>query len=189
MGADGTVLILNKDKYKVVVGNDDTYAAGSPANLHAYDKEHVLSEEAYRPSSQHSITVSTEGSAVSSCILTAVGGATGIHEHSALICGDSCIVAVGPFMCSLRIPSLDLEWKAEVDWATCFGVYYSAKHDCLISHGELFIARVEYGGEILWTSGGKDIFTGEFKLFDDYIEVTDFNDESYRFDITTGRSK
>ena len=81
--------------------------------------------------------VSTEGSVISSCILTAVGGATGIHDHSALICGDSCIIAVGPFMCSLHIPSLDLEWKAEVDWATCFGVYYSAKHHCLISHGEL----------------------------------------------------
>ena len=187
MPADGTVLIFNKDNYKVVVGDYDTYTAYS-ADVDCR-KEYRLNEEAYKPSSQHFISVSTQGSVMSSCILAAVGGATGIHDHSALICGDSCIIAVGPFMCSLRIPSLDLEWKAEVDWATCFGVYYSAKHDCLISHGELVIARVEHGGEIVWSSGGKDIFTGEFKLFDDYIEVTDFNDESYRFDITTGKEK
>jgi hypothetical protein len=147
MPTNRLILELNKDRYKVIISNDDTYNSGSADNLHSYDKEYLLGEDFYRPSSQHSVTIRTEGSVVSSCILAAVGGATGIHEHSAIICKDSCIIAVGPFMCSLLIPSLDLEWKAEVDDATCFGVYFSEKHNCFISHGELDIARVEHGAK------------------------------------------
>jgi hypothetical protein len=37
----------------------------------------------------------------------------------------------------LALPSFKLLWHRQVDHATCFGVYFSANHDCLISHGEL----------------------------------------------------
>jgi hypothetical protein len=187
ISAGRPVLELRKGTYKVIVDNDEGYDARSPVNLHSYAKEYPLSEgSGYRPSSKHTVTIRSEGSVIGSCIVTADGGATGIHRHSALICGNSCILAVGQFMCSLHIPSLDLKWRVEADYATCFGVYYSAKHNCFISHGELTIARVEPGGKMAWSSGGKDIFTGILELFDDYVEVTDFNDERYRFDIATG---
>jgi hypothetical protein len=35
-------------------------------------------------------------------------------------------VAVGPFVCCLGLPQLDLLWSAEVDHATCFGIYHSS---------------------------------------------------------------
>jgi len=90
-------------------------------------------------------------------------------------------------MCSLHLPTLDLEWHTQTDWATCFGVYHSLKHKCFISYGELEIARVSYSGEIIWQASGKDIFTNGFVLHDDYIETIDFNDEQYRIDVETGR--
>ena len=182
------MLILKNDEYEIVVENDDTYTVGSADNIRSYDIEYSLGEESFYPSSQHSVTVKSGDRILGSCILLAAGGASGVHEHSALLHENSCIVAVGPFMCSLRIPSLELEWKAEVDMATCSGIYYSAKHHCFISHGELEISRVEHGGKVLWQAGGADIFTNGFELHDNHIEVIDFNGKYYRMGIDTGAS-
>ena len=182
------MLILQKDKYEIVIEKNEIYTAGSADNKHAYDLEYSLGDNAIRPSSRHSVIVKNRDDVLRSCILLADGGATGIHEHSALIYEDSCIIAVGQFMCSLQIPSLELDWQTEVDCATCFGVYYSAKHNCFISHGELQITRVQPGGKVLWQAGGRDIFTNGFELHENYIEVVDWNDERYRMNIDTGKS-
>lgn len=182
------MLILENNKYAVIIENDETYTSGSADNIHSYDIEYSLGDSSLRPSFQHSVVVKNADIVLRSCILLADGGATGIHDHSALIYNDSCIIAVGPFICSLQIPSLELNWKAEVDSATCFGVYYSAKHNCFISHGEHEIARVEYDGKVLWQSGGKDIFTNGFELQENHIEVVDWNNERYHMNIDTGKS-
>jgi hypothetical protein len=182
------MLILKNDNYEIVIENVETYTAGSVDNIHSYDIEYSLGDASFRPSSQHSIVVRNGNNVLRSCILLADGGATGIHKNSALIYDNSCIIAVGPFMCSLQLPSLELSWKAEVDSATCFGVYYSEKHNCFISHGELEITRVEHGGKVLWQSGGKDIFTNGFELHDNHVEAVDWNDERYRMNIDTGES-
>lgn len=58
-----------------------------------------------------------------------------------------------------------------VDAATCFGVYYLPEHACLISHGELEIARLSLSGEIVWSAGGKDIFSEGFRLSREYVEA------------------
>ena len=183
------MLILNKDEYSILIDNDREYAANSADNVHTYNAEYSLGDALYRPSCQHSIVVRKNDDILRSCILLADGGATGIHESSAIIHGNSCLIAVGQFMCSIEIPCLELEWKAEVDSATCFGVYYSATHDCFISHGELEITRVEMDGKVLWHGGGKDIFTNGFELHENYVEVVDWNDEIYRIDIATGQSR
>ena len=112
-----------------------------------------------------------------------------MNEHSAVVLNRSCFVGVGDMLCSLSLPSLDLSWATKVDSATCFGVYYSPQHDCLLSHGELEVARVSLTGEIVWSAGGKDIFSEGFQIVGDYIEAIDFNHEVYRVDIATGRSK
>jgi hypothetical protein len=121
-------------------------------------------------------------------MLTASGGASTVHAHSALVHDGSVIVAVGSHVCALRLPGLDLGWSVVVDQATCFGVYYSAKHDCYISHGEIEVSRVALDGRIVWSANGKDIFSEGFALHDDYAEVVDFNHETYRIDLATGRS-
>ena len=124
---------------------------------------------------------------VSSCILLAGGGASRIHDHSAIILNGFCIVAVGPFVVSLSLSSLELDWVTQSDDATCFGVYHCPDHRCLISHGELEISRLSYAGSVEWHSGGADIFSGGFCLDGDVIRVVDFCDREYAFDIATGQ--
>jgi hypothetical protein len=95
---------------------------------------------------------------------------------------------VSAFICALAIPSLQLQWQVQVDWATCFGVHHAAKHECYISHGECEIACVSYAGQLFQSVSGKDIFTNGFHWYDDYIEVIDWNNERYRIEIPSGES-
>lgn len=176
-------------QFAIEVLNVPDYSPGSADNPRRYEREHRLDDGAHTPSSRHAARVlSDDGdSEVASCILVASGGATGIHDHSALVNGDSLILAVGPFMVSLKLPTLDLNWKIRTDTATCFGVHHSKKHQCYISHGELNVARVSYAGAIEWSQGGADIFTNGFVFMDDDVEAIDFNDDVYVWEIGTGR--
>jgi len=148
-----------------------------------------LGEHDYCPSSQHGLRVIEGNIEVASCIVLTSGAASGVHNRSAFLHEQSCIVAIGSFVCSLAVPCLHLRWHCQVDWATCFGVYHAVKHSCYISHGELEITCISYAGEIVWSVGGKDIFTNGFCLYDGYIEVVDWNDEVYRIELPSGESR
>lgn len=180
------MLRLKNEKYDVVMLDEPLYSLVSVDNTRAYDREYSFAGEDSHPSSKHCISVSSADGQSYSCILLAGGGPSGVHEHSALIHEDRCVVAVGCYMCALSLPALELEWHTRTDWATCFGVYHAPKHRCYISHGELEIARVSYAGEIVWSVGGKDIFTNGFTVLTDEIEAVDFNDERCRIEIETG---
>jgi hypothetical protein len=140
-------------------------------------KEHAVS--------RLGIVVDTNSSQYS-CVLTAPGGPTTIHQHSAEIIDDLLFVAAGNQICCLSIPSLELLWHRKVDWGTCFGVHYSQENGCIISHGELNIMRLSLDGEVAWSVSGKDIFTNGFSLGAEYIEVIDFSSERYRIRILDG---
>ena len=112
-----------------------------------------------------------------------------MHARSAIVAGAQCLVAVGKFIASLHIPSLALIWATQPDDVTCFGIYESRKHNCLISHGELLLSRLTHDGHIEWQAGGCNIFTNGFALHEDTIEVIDFENRKYLFDIVTGREK
>jgi hypothetical protein len=185
------MLQLNAGKFRVTIANDPTHSVGSVDNVNSYDHEYHLDDARaeYAVTSRHAIRISDENELIASCILLAGGGASGIHDHSATIHNGSCIIAVGPFVASLAIPSLRMNWMTQTDDATCFGVYDSPKHGCLFSHGELLIARVSYDGTIVWQFGGADIFTNGFQLDGDVIRVADFYDREYVFDAETGRER
>jgi hypothetical protein len=100
---------------------------------------------------------------VASRVLLAGGGASGVHARSAFVREDACFVAVGPFVCALEVPSLRLLWHARADTATCFGVYDSPTYANIISHGEIEIACLSYSGQVLWSTSGRDIFSGSFR--------------------------
>jgi hypothetical protein len=90
-------------------------------------------------------------------------------------------------LCSLSLPTLDLTRATKVDKATCFGVYYCPEHDCLLSHGELQVARVSLKGEIVWSASGRDVFSEGFRIVGDHIEAIDSYHGVDRIDIVTGR--
>lgn len=173
-------------KYGLELIDEPLYSPGSADNVRSYRREHNFNDAEYRPTSRHGLVLREGGNLRESCILLAGGGASGVHEHSAVTLGDTCFVAVGDTLCSLALPSLDVLWHRQVDAATCFGVYYSTKHQCLISHGELEIARVSLSGEVVWSAGGADIFSERFELHADYIEAVDFNRMVYRLDLANG---
>lgn len=156
--------------------------------LRPYSKEYLLSNGKLHASRRGIIAKAKDGTQVS-CLVYAHGGPTSVYEHSATIIGDLLFLAVGSQLCCLHLPALQLGWHMEVDLATCFGIHYSPEHNCLISHGEIEIARLSLDGEIQWKVSGKDIFTGDLHLFANHIEVTDFNMERYRIRITDGHSQ
>jgi hypothetical protein len=179
---------LASGSFTLTLLDDPTYTPGSADNLRRYDREYCLVEE-YRPVSQYGLVCRQPDGMTRSCILLAGGGASGVHEHSAVVVNDSCFVGLGDMLCCLSLPTLDLMWATKVDTATCFGVYYCPRRDCLLSHGELEIARVTLSGEILWSTSGADIFSEDFRIVGDEVEVVDFNHSVYRIDIATGDSQ
>jgi hypothetical protein len=148
--------------------------------------EHFIEDNGYRASSRHRIAIKDGLNLIISRVLLANGGASGVHEHSAFLHGDTGIIAVGPFACALQLPSLELLWHSRVDTATCFGVCDAPNYSSFVSHGELEIARVTYKGEIVWARAGRDIFSGDFAIGAHHAEAVDFNEVRYRFDLKTG---
>lgn len=178
---------LASGSFLVTLLDDPKYTPGSADNVRRYDREYCLVEE-YRAVSLYGLVCRQSDGTTHSCILLAGGGASRVQEHSAVVVNGSCVVGVGDMLCCLSLPTLDLRWATKVDTATCFGVYYFPKLDCLLSHGELEIARVSLSGEILWSASGKDIFSEGFQIIGDKVEAIDFNHEVYRIDIATGDS-
>jgi hypothetical protein len=181
-------VLFSTDRYELELIDEPLYTPASAYNVRSYSREYKLTGAEARPSSRHGLFLRDGNTPARSCILLAGGGATGLHGHSAVTLDDACFVAVGDTLCSLALPSLDLLWHRQVDTATCFGVHHSAKHNCLISHGELEIARLSLAGELAWCSAGAEIFSEGFKLHPDYVEAVDFNGTVYRMDIVTGES-
>lgn len=177
---------LKYDDYDISLVDEPMYTLHSVDNIRTYDREYILSDDS-QINSKHGISLLEGERILRSCILVASGGGTGIHFQSAVIVGDSIYVAVGNVLCSLKLPSLDLQWQKKVDFAACFGVYYLTNEDCLITHGECDISCIIRNGDLVWNKSGKDIFTESFEIKDDYIEVVDFNHEKYRIRVKDGQ--
>jgi hypothetical protein len=177
---------LEPGSFALTVLDDPTYTPGSADNVRQYDCEYCLVQK-YRPVSQYGLICRDKQGLTRSCILLAGGGASRVHNHSAVVVNGSCFVGVGDRLCCLSLPALDLKWAIRVDTATCLGVYYLPQDGCLLSHGELEIVRVNLSGQIVWSASGKDIFPEGFRIVDDHVEAVDFNHEVYRIDIATGR--
>lgn len=185
----GDSLNLDIENCEIIFRNESIYTSNSADNKFTFDKELFLDDEEECISSKHSVVVNCQNGKTHSCILLAGGGASGVHKNSALVHGEKLLVAVGNFVCCLSLPKLDVAWRTKTDGATCFGIYHSPEHECYISHGELDVARLTYSGEVVWQAGGKDIFTGDLALHEEFISVVDFDNECYRIDIETGACK
>ncbi len=171
--------------YEVELIDEPWYTIGSAANARDYNREYLFCEE--HPSSKHGVICRQGNSNRGSAVLLAGGGATGIHDHSLLALTQHVYVAVGDQVACLELPQLALVWSVEGDGATVFGVHATPRGDALIVHGELLVSRMTLSGEIVWSAGGADIFTGELVVKDNHVHVSDFEDREYRFDLLTGR--
>ena len=168
----------------IEIVNEPDYIFGVAEGDKKYSFEKIL-EALFRPSSIHGIKINGERVA----IFSSAGGATGVHANSLVTVNGYSYLAVGQFIVCFRTNPFQFLWSTEIDSITCFGVYYSETKNALISHGETSIARFNELGNILWSSGGRDMFTGQLSLQDTHIEVFDFNNTKYNICYETGESK
>lgn len=165
---------------------DDSAFTRTPDSPTVYDKVLQADQDLrYVPNAQHAVKVYHEKTLISSAILLASGGGTGVLSDSALVDGDDLIIRCCNKLFSLRLPDLTTNWIIEADDAVCFSIYQY--QDTYISHGELTIARIDKKGNILWQFGGSDIFVclykgTPFEMFDDHIALTDFDGKKYHID-------
>jgi hypothetical protein len=152
----------------------------------SYDKVIQADKDVqYSPTSQHAIKIFKHNNFISSGIILATGGGTGVHSDTALIDDNNLIIRCCNKLFSLSLPNLETNWVTEPDWATCFSIH--KYQDTYISHGETSIARIDKSGKILWSYGGADIFVclyegNPFEMHDTYIALTDFNGSRYKID-------
>lgn len=163
------------------VVNEPTYSFGSTDNVRCYPLEVQLAGGA-QPTSVHGVLLDDEPVAV----ISNGGGASGVHQHSAVFKDGLLYLAVGDSIACLSLESAKLIWSVKVDLATCFGIYFDENNTALISHGELEIARLSEVGEILWRQSGADIFSEGVVLHPKFIEVIDFNKQAYWFRYEDG---
>lgn len=161
--------------------NESMYSLDSADNVRRYPIEHVLGTPR-GIASTHGLLVDGEAA----MLLAGGGGASGVHDHSALLRDDALFVAVGDGVACVALRPFGLRWFIATDGATCFGLHFDTSRRALISHGELQIARLSLDGRILWSAGGADIFTEGFALAPDAVEAIDFDGRRYRFDYDSG---
>ena len=176
-------LALTCDLDKIEIVDEPNYIFGSVDNARRYKYEIPLTSD-QRLTSFHGVLLNDEPIAV----FGAGGGWSTVHGHSGLVLDAKLYLAVGDQVVCFVLLDHRLAWSLKVDTATCFGIHFNAERHALLSHGELEIARFNEAGELLWASGGADIFTEGFLLEDAYIYAVDFEGRKYRFSYETGLS-
>ena len=174
------------NNYTVLLIDETNYSLNSVYNSRSYSSEYLFTDN-QENSSKHGLLVQDKSGNNYNCILIA-DGASLVHENSLVIVDDSCFVAVGDHIAALSLPDLDKLWAKKLDESTCLGVYYMEYINCMIIHGELEIKRVSMDGIVRWSSSGKDIFSEGIKIFEDHVEVVDYNMDRYSINIVNGES-
>jgi hypothetical protein len=172
---------IRSEGYDIELADEPTYSPRSVDNARRFGAEYLFGKETSY-SSKCSITVGSK-----SCVLLASGGGTKVHARSGVALFSHLFVVIGDQLCCFALPSLEKKWNITADTATCFGVYALPNEQAVIVHGECEITKVAFDGTVLWRAHGKDIFTGNFAVFADRIEVADFNNEKYRVDLVSGK--
>ena len=176
---------LKYKNYEIELFDEPNYTLNSVDNLRFYDKvyfEGEHQEDRFYPNSKHAIIVKEFETEISSAIICEVGGGTGIFENSFIIEDDKIWIRVCNKIYCLEIPTLELQWRREFDFATVFE-FYKIEND-FITRGELEIKRITRNGEIVWSFGGRDIWVNiegktELKIENDIIRLFDFESNEY----------
>ena len=174
-----------KDKYRIDIFNDQTFSESSADNVNEYDFVYSNKSEYHFPS-VFGIKIFQDNSLIKSAIIGSIGSGTTIHDTSTIIENDRILVCCSNTIFCLSIPDLTLLWQTQADQATCFEIY--KYQDSYIIHGEINISRLDKDGKIIWQHSGADIFTtldgkDNFKITDNYILVTDWENRKYKFDF------
>lgn len=175
-------------EYIIDIIDDSNYILNSSDNIVSYDKEYfdrMIDTDRIISTSKQGIRIDRNGEDIASAIICEIGGATIIHDKSALVADDSLLICCCDKVYSLSIPKLEIKWKKRFDPATCFAIY-PFKEDFII-HGELQVTRIDMNGHEKWNFGARDILVTpdgqeSFKLIDDKIKLRDWGGYEYILD-------
>jgi len=172
-------------KYQIDIYNDQTFKLDSADNVNEYDFIYFDKSE-YQFPSVFGIKIFQGDTQLKSAIIGSIGGATGIHDMSAIVEDDRILICCSNTIFCLSIPELNLLWRTQADQGTCFEIY--KYQDGYIIHGELEISRLDKDGKILWQRSGADIFTtqdgkDDFRIMENYILATDWENRKFKFDF------
>jgi hypothetical protein len=162
--------------------NEPSYSFGSADNVRAYPFAKNLAEQS-RPTSIHGVLLDGEPLA----IFGGDGGCSSVHAGSLAYVEGHAYLALGNCVVCFVLRPFAIKWVVQTDPATCFGIYFDERHQALISHGELEIARLSRTGGIVWSASGADIFSEPISLLVDSVKAVDFNGRAYYFRYEDGR--
>ena len=180
------MMVKHKD-LEIKVINEISFSFDSADNANQYNSIHLADTESkVYQGSNHGIKLFRNGIELSSALVSAVGGSTGIHDHSMIFAENELLIMCANWVFCLTLPDLALSWKTQADPATCFGIH---KIDSgYIVHGELEISKLDLHGNIIWYKDGSDIFctqdgTEDFRIDSGSVYVKDWNGRQYQFKI------
>lgn len=164
------VLRLAAGGLEVALREDHCYTRNSTDNVHRYEREVVVSELGC----PLGVEVRDGETGVASMVV--FGAMLGGEARRCILArpGMLIIPAIGE-IAAFELPSLRLAWRADVN----------AGNTILALH-EIPIARLSWDGRIQWEHGGRDIFSGELRIDDEAVEVTDWEADVYRFRLSDG---
>lgn len=171
--------------HRVELVNETNYTLNSVDNNFIY--ENIFADESDLCLwTKHGIKVFLAENLYSNALICANGGATGIHENSAVIIDENILICCANKIFSLSLPKLALNWIKKVDDATCFRIF-NTKNGIFV-HGEIEASRIDEAGNILWSVGFADILVtpdgkDEFIFHNDFIEIQDWNHTKYKLDF------
>ena len=174
---------LNFDEYEIELVNESLSTADSVGNISAYELVYRDEESEFYRSTDHAIKVYKDEKLYKSALVCAVGGATGIHENSAVIIDEDILICCADTVFRLSLPELKLNWLRQVDEATCFRICNTANG--LFVHGEISVSRIDQSGNIIWSQSFADILVtpdgkDEFIMHKDFIEIEDWQHNKYK---------
>ena len=180
---DFKMIRLNFDEYEIELINESSYSENSVDNVSKYDFVYRDEEPKFYRSTNHGIKIFKTDKLFKSAVVCATGGATGIHEYSAVIVDEDILICCADKVFSLSLPDLNLNWMKRVDDATCFRVFKT--ENGLFVHGEINASRIDKNGNILWSVSFADILVtpdgkDSFIMREDFIEIEDWNHDKYK---------
>ena len=176
----------------IQIFEDRTYSPKSNDNINNYSLEYFSKIDGCY-NSRFGIIIKKSDKILNSVIILGDGGYAGPPDNSRYIIEDNfIIICCGNTLFSISLPSFELNWTKEVDFATAFEIY--KMNDDYIIRGELTITRIDKNGEIIWQKYGSDIFVTPdssfyFKIIGNNICTISWDGREYKFDYNNGEDK
>ena len=163
------------------------YNPGSVDNIRKYESEFKTVSDHSKHTTAYGFEIINGEIKSYPLVLLGYGGASLLTETSVITRNSRLYVAIDDFVVALELNSLKILWATKVDFSTCFGIFWVENISGIISWGEVNVSRLDPDGKIQWSVSGKDIFSEEFKIEDEYAFATDFEKNQYKIDLISGK--